>query len=267
MASINGPRPVDGLGEDDTLTYAYDTAGNLLTSTNGLGQVTTFANYDVNGRPGTMTDVNGTVTAFTYDTFGRTKTITVKHPTIPALDATTSFDYDIHDHVTGITQPATDKLIMDYDAAGRLVAVRAGSGERIDYQTDAHGDVIGQTVKRADGTVVRSISRTFDELSRLLTQTLGAGHTETFAYDAVGNRKLVTSARSYTTQAAFDPLNRLISTVAPDGGTTSTGYNDNDLPTSFTDGNLRSDHVCSRRVRGYYPRRLARSGNKHFLLQ
>src|SRR6185369_6991701 len=66
LASVNGPKPVDAQGKDDTLTFAYDTAGNLQTSTNGLGQVTTFASYDANGRPGTMTDANGIVTAFTY---------------------------------------------------------------------------------------------------------------------------------------------------------------------------------------------------------
>src|SRR5262249_30228157 len=153
---------------------------NLQTSTNGLGQVTTFASYDANGRPGTMTDPNGIVTAFTYDVLGRTKTVTLKHPTSSSLDAVTSFDYDVHGRVTGITSPATDKLIIDYDKAGRLVAVRAASGERIDYQTDAAGHVTGKTVRRADMSVVQSITRSFDELGRLLTQTLGAGHTSTF---------------------------------------------------------------------------------------
>jgi len=235
LASVNGPKPVDAQGKDDTLTFAYDTAGNLQTSTNGLGQVTTFASYDANGRPGTMTDANGVVTAFTYDTLGRTSTVTVKHPTTSLLDAVTTFDYDVHDRVTGITSPGTDKLIMDYDTAGRLTAVRAASGERVDYVTDAHGNVVSKTVKRADTSVVRTVSRTFDELGRLLTQTLGPGRTQSFAYDKVSNLKQVTSGRGYAIQAAFDPLDRLVSTIAPDTGTTATAYNAIDAVTSHTD--------------------------------
>jgi len=235
LASINGPKAINAQGKDDTLTFGYDASGNLVTSTNGLGQVTAFANYDVNGRPGTMTDANGIVSAFTYDVLGRANTVTVRHPTTSALNAVTSFDYDIHDRVIGVTSPATDKLFIDYDTAGRMTAIRAASGERIDYQTDPNGNVTGETVKRADATVARSVTRSFDELGRLLTETLGPGRTTIYAYDKVDNVKQVTSARNLVTQAAFDPLNRLVSTVAPDTGTTATGYNALDNVTSHTD--------------------------------
>lgn len=235
LTSINGPKPIDAQGNDDTLTFSYDAAGNLQTSTNGLGQVTAFGNYDSSGRPGTMTDPNNVVSAFTYDTLGRMTALTVKDPGNSSLDATTSFEYDIHDRVIGITQPGTDKLIIDYDKAGRTTSVRAASGERIDYVNDAEGNVSSQTVKRVDGSVVRSISRTFDELGRLLKETLGPSRTTTYGYDKVDNIKQVASARAYTTTAAFDPLNRLISTVAPDAGSSSTGYDALDNVTSYTD--------------------------------
>src|SRR6185295_13870272 len=152
LASINGPRTVDGSGKDDTLTLTYDTAGNLQTATNGLGHVTAFASYDANGRPGTMTDPNGVVTAITYDVLGRTSAVTVKHPSNASLDAVTSFDYDIHNRVTGITSPSTDKLIVEYDTAGRPTAIRASSGERIDYTIDAAGNVVAETTRRANGS-------------------------------------------------------------------------------------------------------------------
>ena len=235
VGSINGPKPIDAQGKDDTLTFAYDSAGNLQTSTNGLGQVTTFANYDANGRPGTMIDADGVVTAFTYDALGRNSTITVRHPTSSSLDSVTSFNYDIHGRVTGITSPGTDMLIMDYDTAGHLAAIRAASGERVDYQVDAAGDVTRKTVKRADTTVVRTVSRTFDELGRLLTEALGPGRTQGFAYDKVDNAVGATSGRNLATQVAFDPLNRLVSTVAPDTGATATAYNAIDAVTSHTD--------------------------------
>jgi RHS repeat-associated protein len=235
LASLNGPKPVDGAGKDDTFTYAYDTFGNLQTVTNGLGQATSFANYDASGRPRTMTDTNGIVTAFTYDTLGRTSSVTVRHPSNSSLDAVTTFTYDIHHRVTGVTAPSTDKLFMDYDTAGRLTAIRAASGERIDYTVDSGGNVTAEKTKRADTSTVQTVSRTFDELGRTLTETLGPGRTTKWAYDKVDNPTTVTSARNLATQAAFDPLNRLVSTVAPDTGTTATAYNAIDAVTSHTD--------------------------------
>ena len=235
LLSINGPKPVDANGKDDTLTFVYDAAGNLQTSTNGLGQVTNFAGYDVNGRPATMTDPNGIITAFAYDALGRAATVTVKHPTTLALNAITTFDYDVENRVIGLTSPATDKLFIDYNLAGQLTAVRMASGERIDFTNDAMGDVTAQSIKRSDTTAARTITRTFDEIGRMLTQTLGPGRTTTWAYDKNGNPTQVTSARNNATQAAFDPLNRLVSTVAPDTGATALAYNAVDAVTTHTD--------------------------------
>jgi RHS repeat-associated protein len=235
LGSINGPKPVDAQGKDDTDSFTYDTAGNLLTSTNGLGHVTTFAGYDANGLPASMTDANGIVTEFSYDALGRATAIRVRHPSDAQLDAVTSFEYDLESRVIGLTQPATDKLIFDYNVGGQLTAIRMASGERIDFTNDKMGNVTAMTVKRADGSPVRSIARTFDELGRTLTETLGQGRTTKWTYDKNGNATQAVSARNGATQAAFDPLNRLVSTVAPDAGTTATAYNAIDAVTSFTD--------------------------------
>jgi len=235
LGSINGPKPVDGQGRDDVTAFTYDTTGNLLTSTNALGQVTTFAGYDANGLPASMTDANDIVTEYSYDALGRAIAIRVKHPSDAQLDAVTSFDYDLEGRVIGLTQPTTDKLIFDYNTGGQLTAIRMDSGERIDFINDKMGNVTAMTVKRSNGSAARSIARTFDELGRTLSETLGAGRITKWTYDKNGNATEVVSARSYATQAAFDPLNRLISTVAPDTGTTATSYNALDLTSSFTD--------------------------------
>ena len=237
MLSVNGPKGLDAQGKDDTSTFTYDaTQGkDLLTVTNGLGQVTSFAGHDANGRPATMTDPNGIITAFTYDALGRTKTINRKHPTTGSLDAITTLDYDVEGRVNGMTLPSTDKLFIDYDLAGRMTAVRAASGERIDYVYNAMGNVTSETTKRIDATTARAITRTFDELGRMLTETLGTNRTTTWAYDKNGNPTQVTTARSNATVAAFDPLNRLISATAPDTGVTTLAYNPRDEAISHVD--------------------------------
>jgi RHS repeat-associated protein len=234
LLSINGPKPVAAT-KDDTLTFTYSPLGNLLTSTNGLGHVTTFAGHDGNGRPATMTDLNGIITAFTYDALGRTTIINVKHPTTAASNAITTIDYDNEGRVIGVTAPATDKMFMDYNVAGQLTAMRAASGERIDYLYNAAGGVTSEITKRTNATTARSVTRTFDALNRMLTQTLGPNRTTTYAYDKVGNATQMVSARNNATQMAFDGLDRLVQSVAPDTGTSTSAYSVLDDVTAFTD--------------------------------
>jgi RHS repeat-associated protein len=234
LLSINGPKAAVA-GQDDIQSFTYGPTGNLLTTTNALGHVTSFAGHDGNGRPATMTDPNGVVTAFTYDLLGRTTAINVKHPSVAAQDAITAIEYDSQDRVIGITTPSTDKLLMDYNVAGQLTAIRAASGERIDYVNDAMGNVTSQTVKRVDGSTASAIARSFDALGRMLSETLGANRTTTYQYDRVGNMTRMVSARGNGFDSAFDPLNRLVSTVAPDTGASATSYDAQDNQTSFKD--------------------------------
>ena len=234
LASIDGPKPIVAT-KNDIVTFAYDASNNLQTETNGLAQITSFAGYDANGRPATMTDPNGIVTAFVYDSLGRTTSVTVRHPTIAAQNATTTFEYDGEGRVIGVTLPGTDKLITDYDPSGRVTAVRAASGERIDFARNAMGGVTQQTITRADASIRSTISRTFDELNRVLTLTLGPNRTKAYQYDPNGNVTQVTSARSNATTFAFDGINRLTTSVASDTGNVTNAYDALDSVTAHTD--------------------------------
>ncbi|KTE85173.1 hypothetical protein ATE72_04755 [Sphingopyxis sp. HXXIV] len=234
LASVDGPRPAAG-GQDDVTSFAHDSAGNLQTMTNALGHVTTFAGYDANGRPGSMTDPNGAVTLFAYDALGRLLSTNRKDPALPALDAITAYEYDIEGRVKGITLPGTQKMIFTYDLAGQLMQVASADGERWRVQRDAMGNIVQEKIKTAAGTDRSTIARSFDSLGRMLTETLGPGRTTAWEYDKNGNPTRTTSPRSHATDMAFDPLNRLISTLAPDSGTTATGYDARDDIAAFTD--------------------------------
>ena len=234
IATVDGPKATVG-GINDLTAYAYDSSGNVSTITNGLNQVTSFGGYDANGRPGTMTDPNGIVTAFTYDGLGRTTSVTVQHPSDATQNATTTFDYDLEGRVTGITAPITEKLIMDYNLAGQLTAIRNASGDRIDYTLNAMGGITSETTKTSGGIVRNTVSRTFDELNRLLTSTLGPNRTTRWGYDKNGNAVRMVSPRNAATTFAFDAIDRLTSTIAPAEGTTTEQYDERDNPVAHTD--------------------------------
>ncbi len=234
LLSENGPLAASG-ADDDLESYTYDAGGNLLTITNSLGHVTAFAGHDANGRPGSMTDPNGIVTHFAYDLLGRVETITLKHPSSAALDATTAMVYDEVGNVTQLTLPGTAPLIMEYDTVNRLTVMRAASGERWEYTYDAMGNVERETVKRTNGSTSRLVRRQFDELGRLLRETLGNRSPAQLGYDKVSNIVGVTDENGFTTSASFDALDRVVSTVAPDGGTSSATFDERDNQTTFTD--------------------------------
>lgn len=234
LLSVNGPRPAAG-GQDDITSFTYDAAGNLLTMANALGHVTGFAGYDAGGRPASMTDPNGAVTLFAYDALGRLLSTNRKDPTSSTLDAITAYEYDVEGRVKGITLPGTQKMIFTYDLAGQLLQVATADGEKWRVQRDAMGNVTQEKIKAPGGADVSTITRSFDSLGRMLTETLGPGRTTSWEYDKNGNPVRTTSPRSHATDMAFDPLNRLISTLAPDSGTTATGYDARDDIAAFTD--------------------------------
>ena len=81
------------------------------------------------------------MTSFTYDALGRLLSTKREDPTVPALFAMTSYEYDIEGRVTGITAPATEKLSFVYDLAGQLLEIAAADGEKQTFAHDAMGNV------------------------------------------------------------------------------------------------------------------------------
>ncbi|MFO0988476.1 MAG: hypothetical protein U1F37_14075 [Alphaproteobacteria bacterium] len=74
------------------------------------------------------------------------------------------------------------------------------------------------------GTVKRTQSRAYDELSRLLRLVGAATQTTTFGYDNNSNLVSLTDPLNKTTGFGFDALNRLITATNPLMGVRTTGY-------------------------------------------
>ena len=232
VLTADGPRT----DVTDVTTYTYDTSGNVATITNPLGHVTQLQNYNGRGQPGTMIDANGVETTLTYHVRGWLLSSTVKDPGgNSANDATTTYGYDNVGQVTSITTPDGTVLNYEYDGAQRLVAISNSLGERMEYTLDAAGNRTQDVIKSDTGTITKTLTQTYDELSRLL-QVIGAnGQTTTYSYDVNGNVIALVDGNTNTTNQSYDALDRLVTENAPLNSNATYSYDARGNVTSVTD--------------------------------
>lgn len=196
-------------------TYTYDAAGNRLSMTMAASPAFTWNyTYDAMNRPVAMTSPDGTQFQFTYDAAGR-RTHMDMGTTIGA-----DYAYDAANQLTSITyRRKTDNAVIatagyTYDNAGNRTGMTDDFGNHTFDYDDLH----------------RLTSAVHPSSGALSVQS------ETFAYDAVGNR----TQDAVRTGYAYDAANRLNSdsqyTYAYDNNgnlTTRTKTADN-TPTTYT---------------------------------
>lgn len=111
---IDGPVP----GSGDSTSYSYDTLGNLLTTSNGLGQLTRYENYNGLGQPGKVTDPNGVVVEYQYDARGR---VIVERAFLGSNPVEVHYVYGASGLLDAKTASDGNAAYYHYDAARRLI--------------------------------------------------------------------------------------------------------------------------------------------------
>jgi len=205
-------------------TFTLDANGNMLTSTDALGNTTLYTYEPIFNKVTSMTDPLGDVTRFTYDSNGNL--LTRADPN----SNTTTFVYNAYGQVTQITDPVGQKTTFGYDSFGNLSTVTDALG---DVTTTLY-DAISRPVETIDALGRRS-QTAYDALSRVTSQTNAQGSATQFGYDAVGNLTSVTDARHNSTLFTYDGLNRLLTRTTPLGKSDSRVYDVNGNLTRFTD--------------------------------
>ena len=142
LTSVDGPLA----GTGDTVSYQYDTKGNITLVTDELGHTTQITALNATGQPLTILDQNGIATDLAYDARGRLTTVTVNPG---ANQAITTIEYDLAGQVTKITAPDGSFLQYAWNDAKRLTTVTNNTGETIEYGYNANGDVTSTVVKSA----------------------------------------------------------------------------------------------------------------------
>ncbi len=232
-----GHQLVSGVDRDGHtfVSNVYDglDAGRVVTQTNALGQVTTFAYYPASGVT-VVTDPRGAVTTYTYD--GQYRLTGLRD----ALGGTTSYTYDARGDRLTATDPNNHTTGYSYDARGNMLTRTDPLGRVTTYTYDALNRPLGVVDALGNATTysydAQENPRTStDALSTTTTYTYTAhgdlaaatdplGHTTTYAYDAAGDRVGVTDALTHTTVTTDDLLNRVATVTSPLSETVGYGY-------------------------------------------
>jgi YD repeat-containing protein len=241
VLTVTGPRA-------DTTTYTYfgnatsctttvagastvGCRGQVNTTANALGHVTTISEYNAHGQPLRITDPNGLVTTLAYDQRMRLTSRQVGAEL-------TAYTYDAVGQLIKLAMPDGSFVLYTYDAAHRLTQIADNFGNTIAYELDAMGNRTKEEVKVAAGTPVQARNRVYDTLNRLQQEIGGLKQTTAYGYDPQGNLTTIDRARAGTidrTLNTYDALNRLIAVKDPAGQEVTYTYNGRDQIISVKD--------------------------------
>ena len=193
-------------------------------------QITTYVAYDANGRVVRVRDPNNVLTDLSYDARGGIVSRTVRanaDGSASPNDAVTRMTYDAVGNLLTVTDADGVTLTYAYDPANRLTDITDALGNRIHYTLDAMGHKTAETISSADGSLARTLTRSYNALGQLATLTDGLQHTVFDAsaagsYDGNGNLLRSADASGIRRQQHYDGLNRLIGMLDDYNGTDAT---------------------------------------------
>ena len=272
----------------NVLTYAYDAAGNLVSTTDSEGH-TEHTAYDLMDREILHTGKDGGIRATRYDLNGNPVMQTAPMQYL-AGGAGHTYSYDLCNRLTGVKGPEGQVLTQnDYDRGGNLTKRLDGSGSGVSliydlagrrrqavttggssqsWSYDATGNVNAVTdglnnqtefvldkwgritgVKKADGSVE---TYTYDYAGNMLSSTDGEGHTVHMEYDVLGQMVKRTDPAGRAETFVYDKEGRLSRSTDRNGTTMRLTYN---LYGSLTSRVAETADESSRVTEsfGYYP--------------
>lgn len=216
-----------------TTRFAYDAAGNLISSVNALGNKTSV-DYDEYNQPVAVTDALGNVTRRSYEAGGRLATIT------DALGHTTTYKYDERGWLVELIDAKGGTKRISYDTTGLLRTYTDCSGYTTSYGYDEHGrlvvmaDALEQETRYAYDSIGRLVCLTqpdqtrslfdYDADGRLTTQTDANGNQTRYRYNGQSLPVERIDANGNSLQYRYDGALQLVELINANGETYRLSY-------------------------------------------
>jgi RHS repeat-associated protein len=231
--AANGAQPlITTPPSDETTTYTYDLAGNLIetiappTSSGGPND-DTWDTYDAGGELATVTTGYGTTaastTSYCYDPNGDTTAVVAPDGnTAGVATCETSSPWIVS--ATSFPTQAAYQTTSSYDSVGELVSTTlpattaAPSGITTSYTYDAQGNKLTSTDEIG---VITTYTYSPTNLVASISYSGSSAHSVSYSYDADGN-KIAMSDASGSSSFIYDPFGEL--TSAENGASQTVGY-------------------------------------------
>ncbi len=227
---VSATAPKDSSASDDRVTaYTYDKVGNLVTTTEPDGTLTTSDttdyvttnHYDAVNQLTSVVNADGDTLSYGYDDVGNvTKVVDPKkNATADTGDFTTTTDYDLDHRVTTVTDAASKTTSKSYDKDGLVVSTTDAQDNTTLISYDERG-------KKSQVKVPHKGTSPIDY------------DITTYEYDQVGNVTKVLTPRAvdagstdaFTARTDYDALNRPVKKYQP-YDPNDARYNDPDVYT------------------------------------
>lgn len=193
------PRLVAGVTSGGSITYIYNTVGQVsqeTTRVSSISYVTSYT-YDRQGNRLTITNPDNSVVRYTYNLAGLPETVAYQPSGGSVANVITNIDYAPTDqpvtiaYANGVTMTNTYDAAHRYRLSQKVSTLPGGSNaQNIAYTYDADGNIT-QTADTSVSGAAKTVNYTYDDLLRLtIASTTNASTTnflQNFSYDALGN--------------------------------------------------------------------------------
>jgi RHS repeat-associated protein len=212
----------DGMGRKTSVTdpaghqtfYAYDLRGHLI-ETDYADATSTHDTYDILGRRIASADQSGATTHYGYDAEEQLTSVT------DPLGNLTRYAYDPNGNLTSVTDANNHTTTYGYDANNRKISRTLPLGMTETFAFDDNDNIVGHTDFRGKTTTLTFDARRTGRLVQRTPDPSLGEPTVTYALNTNGTRASMADA-SGATSYTYDPRNRLLVKVTPEGTLTYT---------------------------------------------
>jgi RHS repeat-associated protein len=182
-----------------TSWLSHDCLGNVVQTTDPLGQAVTMGYTVQPSRLDWLRDARGNLTDFATDGQGNLTGITYPDASAEA------FGYDAAGNLVSVTNRRSQTITFDYDGLGQITQKTYPDGRTIDYTYDTRGNLTSAT-----DSVTGAITMQYDARGFLTRIDYPGGRWFTFEYNNAGLRTRRTGHDGYVLNYEYDAAGRLI---------------------------------------------------------